>query len=154
MNTINSYQLIKLFPPTKTSINLGFFRRSEGWLTNGYFAIREMLEPKSSKSYRFVDSDVKVSSMITKAENNITQGVYAVAEIANHFELNGVMLVKLQAEGREAWVNPRFLSYLLQGCYYMKNLKIQIGTDINNPVLVTDSEGGILGLVMPFRRNE
>lgn len=154
MENINTNQLIRLFPPTKTSINISNFLHSQGWLTNGYFAIRSGFEPKVSKQYRFTDAEINFEKTIRDAEINITQDVYATAEIKNHFELQGVMIVKLQAEGREVWVNPRFLSYVLMGVQYLRNIRIKIGTDYNNPVLITTDENEVLGLVMPVRKED
>lgn len=163
MENINTNQLIRLFPPNKSTITQGDFRRTQGWMTNGYFAIQEKFEPKSSKSLRFIESEVDINKTVEAAKERLKSGKYRVAEIVNHFELQGTMIVKLHAKenGKAvAWCNPRFLSYVLQGCQFMRQIKIMIGDSYNDPILVVteqrspDDEVIVLGLVMPVRKED
>lgn len=154
MKTVTLQNLLKTFKPTKATINIRQFQKSEGWLTNGFFLVCATLEPKSSKEYRYRESDIKTQSLIDRVAKNL--GKYEVAEIINHFELGGwdeKFLVKLQSENYTAWVNPRFVSYVYQGMAFFRDLKIMIGENANDPIAFV-IDGEIKGLVMGFRKSE
>lgn len=154
MKTINPSQLLKVFRPTKSTINLGRFQRNDGWLTNGFFAIKQQLEPKASKDYRFRDSKVNVQSILDKTTKKLPE--YQEAAILNYIQMGGwdsSFLVKLKSESYEAWVNPRYISYVYQGMAFFKDLKIMIGESVSDPIaFVVDGE--IQALVMGFRNQE
>lgn len=156
MKTVTKEQLLKTFPPTKAIVNLSQFQLSEGWLTNGFFAVKKQLEPKSSKQYRFRETKIRVMSVVEKTTKKLNE--YQEADILNYIELqvwsrSKSFLIKLKSEDYEVWVNPQYISYLYQGMEFFKDLKIMIGKDINDPIaFVVDGE--IQGLVIGFRNQE
>lgn len=159
MKTLSNHALLRAFPPTKSIIFQSQFRRSSGWLTNGFFAIRENLEPKSSKDYRFVESDVNISRILSDLEKKIASRdtvFYESAEILNQLEVSfdKTFLVKLKSANFTGWCNPRLLAYALQGCYFFKDLKIMIGQNTTDPIAIVDDGNQILAMVMGFRHEE
>lgn len=154
MKTLSNHALLRAFPPTRTTF-FDRFQSTEGWLTNGYFIIKEQLEPKSSRAYRYQKSDVKAQSVVDKTSKNL--GEYEVAEIQNQLKISfdKTFLIKLESEsGKFVWCNPRYISYVLQGLSVFQDLKIMIGKDYTDPIVFTDQDNQILAMVMGFRNEE
>lgn len=154
MKTITLQQLSTIYRPTKSLIDVKHFQRSGGWLTNRFFLIREELEPRSSQDYRFKDSDVDVRVVIDSTINKLRN--YEEAQVVNHIEVSSIgdFLIKLKSENYDAWVNPRYISYLYQGMEFFKDLKIMIGKDIGDPIVFVAGTDEINALVMGYRNPE